>query len=765
MISKLVGQGLIVPPKGINEGVLERSISVNPSSLKGDKQLQYYVQQLSYLDQFQNIRRSAMAVQDSVRVYKTDINGAGPTTSSTHQVNHLLNAMDANPLIFIGNVPAHVAIYPSRSKSTEDYKVPAKSAYPILESYYQNVNVRSLQMAQQFFLAENPNNVSYATALMNEINNGRWDDRIAAKAKRLVNQTALTKVPALQDLDAAILMGIDAVPANGTNWTRDEILSGAAPVANTLSYVLNNYKDLADSPFHILNKLKPILGEQAMIDNYGMKLIAFNSEVDTVLDESLSESLEELVFSDDPVLAMLGDQLVRFSFINKGMAFQRGSYAKLLTPAVLEKFNIPDILYQEMNYQNGTEGSNGLTIDLYAQVNYRDFAQPLRIDANEWSTPLSQLPASRNSFTVSESKGNRIGSYILRTSNDNIQSPEYYNPDTTAVLYKRSAPQEDADGNVVYTFTPMQKLGIPGKLVELSGSSSIHTNTAPQKNLSKVEYGEAENVETTDEKVSTLQKNFAAAGIDVEVRLDENLQENANVETVDGKPVITLNPNKTFGDTVIHEFGHVYVDLLGTSNPMVQLGISQLKGTELWNEVSAAYPELSGEALAKEVLVTAIGREGSKIFNEQRSQTKWQIWLNKFFRAIGNLFGVQPNAARILATEMLNNQMQRSFGGQLSDVRQYQKSQDSDNLTEFMSKKRLQIERLLRKYKAENMPQLAKLAQEWNDADSAENLSLIKDQVDNYINSLEAYIAKQEELLGDPKSSSCFAMYASRLFM
>ena len=752
IISKLVAQGAIVPPKGINEGVLERSISVNPSSLDGDKQLQYYVQQLSYLDQFQNIRRSAMAVQDSVRVYKTDINGAGPTTSSTHQVNHLLNAMDANPLIFIGSVPAHVAIYPSRSKSTEDYKVPAKSAYPILESYYQNVNVRSLQMAQQFFLAENPNNVSYVTALMNQINNGRWDDRIAAKAKRLVNQTALTKVPALQDLDAAILMGINAVPANGTNWTRDEILSGAAPVANTLLYVLDNYKDLADSPFHILNKLKPILGEQAMIDNYGMKLIAFNSEVDTVLDESLSESLEELVFSDDPVLAMLGDQLVRFSFINKGMAFQRGSYAKLLTPAVLEKFNIPDILYQEMNYQNGTEGSNGLTIDLYAQVNYRDFAQPLRIDANQWSTPLSQLPASRNSFTVDESKGNRIGPYILRTSNDNIQSPEYYNPDTTAVLYKRSAPQEDADGNVVYTFTPMQKLGIPGKLVELSGSSSIHTNTAPQKNLSKVEYGEAEDVQTTDEKVSTLQNNFAAAGIDVEVRLDENLQENANVETVDGKPVITLNPNKTFGDTVIHEFGHVYVDLLGTSNPMVQLGISQLEGTELWNEVAAAYPELSGEALAKEVLVTAIGREGSKIFNEQRSQSKWQIWLNKFFRAIGNLFGVQPNAARILAAEMLNNQMQRSFGGQLSDVRQYQKSQDSDNLTEFMAKKRLQIERLLRKYKSENMPQLAKLAQEWNDADSAENLSLIKDQVDNYINSLDKYIAKQEELLGDPEN-------------
>ena len=752
LISKLVGQGQILPPKGVNADVLQRSISVNPSTLENSKQLQYYAQQLFYLDQFQDIRRSSMAVQDSVKVYKTDINGAGPTTSSTHQVNHLLNAMDTNPLVFIGDVPAHVAVYPSRAQPTEEYKIPAKSAYPILESYYQNVNVRSIQMAQQFFLAENSNNLSYVTALMNQINNNRWDDRIAAKAKRLVNQTALTKVPALQDLDAAVLMGINAVPANGLNWTREEVLSGAAPVANSLLYVLDNYKDLADSPFHILNKLKPILGEQALQDNYGMKLIAFNSEVDTVLDESLSESLEELVFSDDPVLSMLGDQLVRFSFINKGMAFQRGSYAKLLTPAILEKFNIPDILYQEMNYQNGTEGSNGLTLDLYAQVNYRDFSQPLSIKASQWSTPLSELPAGRNMFTVDETAGDKIGAYILRTSNNNAQNPEYYNPDTTAVLYKRSAPQENANGEVVYTFTPMQKLGIPGKLVELSGSSSIHTNTSPQKNLSKVEYGEAENVATTEDKVTALQNNFAAAGIDVEVRLDENLQENANVETVNGKPVVTLNPNKTFGDTVIHEFGHVYVDLLGTNNAMVKLGISQLEGTDLWNEVSAAYPELSGEALAKEVLVTAIGREGSKIFNEQRSQSKWQIWLNKFFRAVGNLFGVQPNAARILATEMLNNQMQRSFGGQLSDVRQYQKSKDSDNLTEFMSNKRLQIERLLRKYKSENMPQLAKLAQEWNDADSAENLSLIKDQVNNYIESLDKYITKQEEFLGDPKN-------------
>ena len=94
------------------------------------------------------------------------------------------------------------------------------------------------------------------------------------------------------------------------------------------------------------------------------------------------------------------------------------------------------------------------------------------------------------------------------------------------------------------------------------------------------------------------------------------------------------------------------IEGLGWNHPLVVAGIQQLKGTELWMEVEAAYPDLSGERLAKEVLVTALGREASDLFKERKEQTRFQTLMNRLFRAIGKLFGIQPKATRELA-EML----------------------------------------------------------------------------------------------------------------
>ena len=77
-----------------------------------------------------------------------------------------------------------------------------------------------------------------------------------------------------------------------------------------------------------------------------------------------------------------------------------------------------------------------------------------------------------------------------------------------------------------------------------------------------------------------MREVFRDRGIAVTLAEDENLDANAEVQAVgEGRKqaIITINPSRVFGDTIFHEFGHIYVDLLGYKHPLVQAGIRQLK--------------------------------------------------------------------------------------------------------------------------------------------------------------------------------------------
>ena len=552
VIAKLKEQGQITSKPNTSNKLLRRGIEVAPQSLEGKQKTNYLAQQLYVLQEFSNIRSSAMAAQDSVKLYKTDVTSAGPSTSRSHELDYIMNAMDKDPKIFIGRVPAHVAIYPERARRLESegklegqytdmgdkiFDVPQESAYPILQAYYENVTVRSRQMLKHFFIAESDGALAFMDAAMSTFNNGRWDEKIAGKAKRLINQQALSKAPELRDLDASIMLGINRTPADGQAWTEQEMMRGEAPVAVVLRHVQNKYKDLSSNPFHILNKLKPEFNKTVVENNLGMRLISFENISDSVMDEALTQSLEDMLFGDDPMLKMLAKQLVQYNFLTKGMAFQRDSFAKLLSPEILQELDIPNQLYVEMNNLQGSLVD--ITLDQYASINYRDFAKSFALDKNEWQD--SKEDGGDRGFTVSATKASRLGPYVLRTGNGSLANPEHYDADSSAILYKRvtDGSVEASEDRVAYV--PMQKRGIRGKLVELDGSSAIHPTVG--RSLSKISFGETEVTATTEEKVDMLKQNFAAAGIDVVVRTDENMSENASVVTEGGKSLITLNPN------------------------------------------------------------------------------------------------------------------------------------------------------------------------------------------------------------------------------
>lgn len=164
--------------------------------------------------------------------------------------------------------------------------------------------------------------------------------------------------------------------------------------------------------------------------------------------------------------------------------------------------------------------------------------------------------------------------------------------------------------------------------------------------------GEQETPKGANEKIDRLRQSFENAGVTINVERAP-LPSGIKGEVVGN--TITIDPAQITDDTVYHEFGHIYLDLL----PEEEVGkyIKQVYKLrpDLVNKVKAKYPSLSGSILGKEVLATAIGIEGAKI--ERKNPSKLRILINKIMRAIGKVFGISPDAAAVLAENMFASEI------------------------------------------------------------------------------------------------------------
>ena len=161
-----------------------------------------------------------------------------------------------------------------------------------------------------------------------------------------------------------------------------------------------------------------------------------------------------------------------------------------------------------------------------------------------------------------------------------------------------------------------------------------------------------------------------------------------------GKVIVEINPNLISDDTIIHEYGHIYIDLLGgLENSRVKAGIRQLKGTPLEAEINNKYSDKDEAYRAKELLVTAMGREGVKVFNDlQNEQLKsFKVWLVGVFNEIGKLLGIQPNIARQLASEMIKRNLQKDMQGSVSLESEYEQRVEENKDKELTSLEKIAL--------------------------------------------------------------------------
>lgn len=207
---------------------------------------------------------------------------------------------------------------------------------------------------------------------------------------------------------------------------------------------------------------------------------------------------------------------------------------------------------------------------------------------------------------------------------------------------------------------------------------------------SKFSAMEKEDMENVYRVSNELKNSFAKAGVTVDVIFDTSIDNIGQVDPAElgMNPTIRINPLKVRKDTTYHEFGHIYIDLLGVNHPIVAQAIAELRDTDLYYQVKEAYPELYGELLDKEVLATAIGLEGAKIV--RKNPNKLQRILNRLFRAIGKLFGITPNTAARLAEEMFAGKLRRD--SMINPLSSYiQASKEEVKLKELVDEARVRI--------------------------------------------------------------------------
>ena len=88
--------------------------------------------------------------------------------------------------------------------------------------------------------------------------------------------------------------------------------------------------------------------------------------------------------------------------------------------------------------------------------------------------------------------------------------------------------------------------------------------------------------------------------------------------TVGGR--IYIDPRIATSETPVHEYAHLWAEALRNGNPKEWQNVVELmKGTKVWDEVKARYPELkSDDEIADEVIATYSGRRGAERLREEQ---------------------------------------------------------------------------------------------------------------------------------------------------
>ena len=142
------------------------------------------------------------------------------------------------------------------------------------------------------------------------------------------------------------------------------------------------------------------------------------------------------------------------------------------------------------------------------------------------------------------------------------------------------------------------------------------------------------------------------------------------------KNVVNIQRDSAQQTTILHEFAHIYVDMLGRNHPLVKMGLDLVRDTELHERAKKEYPELSEQDQLMEALVESIAIKGLgqlRTSFEGTTLEKIQAWLKRFWNRIKGLANSKAyNEIDAITRQMLRGGVKNKNG--LSSRVKFQKS-------------------------------------------------------------------------------------------
>lgn len=721
--------------------------SLNVNINQTPEKIDYYIRQLEVLETFINIRKASNAINNLIQATKVDNLGAGPSISTTLSLLDNIESsnttvsvegeiFDTYPIKIDNNNPLK-EIYP------RFFNLDQESKYSSLESYLDNSNLLSLQASSELFIEATPYFRNYVRNFIETNNMSISKDNINRINRQFISRL-ISRSPALVETDFNNLID---------------------NIAQQVIDVQSRFPNLSNDSTHILYYLTA---------NIPDKTVNYSSSNDPVHIENMHDSFRELYNSGNEDLEQLAIDLFKYAFIRNGLNFSFNSFANILPVELYqdlgivetlndfhERSKVGDISFDEVDDDNIVR-NNWRNRDLVPSVRKRQ--------VNKLDNGFISL-AINNPFISNKVK-----------SSDYIYYPEYRratsselkeNPNNRLILERDHIYQKIYATEERYIYMPISKLGERGKIMDfydsintedkekfnnenfpynnveealdllsdLFPSGTFINNITNDANQSVIEGTSLEESEVTEGKINRLNEAFRDSGIEIVIESDTELEANAQVVTENDISTITINPSRVFDDTIIHEYGHLYVDMIGYNTPEIQFGINQLRNTQLWKDVRQAYPELSKEKFEKEVLVTAIGREGANIWKDSNKESRFKRWLGRIWQSVARLLGVELNVARKLAKELINAKLQKNLTTNPVGTFQSRKLKVS-SVKEFIDKRIIDLKKQIERFsKDEDFVQAAEsLVKELDTLDTIESVDSVINYIDKRIKAINKRI-------------------------
>lgn len=320
----------------------------------------------------------------------------------------------------------------------------------------------------------------------------------------------------------------------------------------------------------------------------------------------------------------------------------------------------------------------------------------------EWSIPKSELDSGYHAEKAKDSVGmvpwhsGSVNGLLPKERQRNVMLSRWRKairvvPDSE-VAEKVAKQLEGTDLAIPWnTFTPNQirefaKLGVPITIKE-TGSVGKETKDAFMKQKAELEkeFPQAKFVDVKMTKDAYLKwgKNEEIKASIKEQKKAERKVKKAVKEfrTKDGEVYgftdgekIYLDTKKMKPETPLHEYAHLWCDMLRKVNPKEWESVKKLfdKVEGLKDEVQKLYPELEGDALYEEMITTYSGREGTKKLEDvvrklaaedgksvtesakaQGFLGKVKEALTKYWKGVADVLGIHFTTAEEVADKVL----------------------------------------------------------------------------------------------------------------